>query len=611
MTELKTTAEIRAAPDAFKAAGRRAIQAFRKIEGIVSVGFGLKQTGGRFGDELAIVVFVERKKPADALAPAERIPSSFEGYRTDVRVVPFRRPGLGHCDNRQAYTTIQGGIQIANAGTSTTTQVGNTTVTDFDRELGTVACIVRRRNFTGRENVYMLSNAHVMYAKGHGPGETIGHPDIQEGKGLGPIMDGGAFRNIVWPPGTPPPNPLPLPADPDHFLNHPHETFIDCAIARLELDSCCGCTKDSRHYAESIVDLVVATPAGAERGDAVHVSNRITDVRDVYGDVNFIGEVVTKVGRTTGNTQGKCVTIDAPIGMPDVFGTPPARVHCYNCMEIAPEPLGTLNCLNHAYFAETGDSGSLVVDSQRRAVGLLFSVPDASIPDPPDSTCGACFIVPVLDHLGICIPCAPGATGHGSSLAADGSGLAPAALPAAQSTLPAGEIVFLSDGGAPAPGAQAQPVFAPPVPVNEAHGRRMHALLDAFRATRRGGPLSTVIGEVRREIGYLVRNVRPVKAAWGRHHGPAWLAHVLNHIAGHSPTIPHEVKGVSRRALLMKMREVLGTHGSNPLQRALAGYGDEVLEMLTFEGCDGVADIVAWLEQRERRQQRERAEELA
>jgi hypothetical protein len=591
MAEPKTTAEIRAAPDAFKAACARAAVAFGRIAGVVSVGFGLKQSGGTFGDELAIVVFVEEKKPEEALAPAERIPPLFEGYRTDVRVVPRLR--LGACDNTTKYTTIQGGIQIANAGE----KVGNTTFT----ALGTIGCIVRRRNHSGRENVYMLSNAHVMYAKGHGAQDTISHPD-SSGSGLGPIMDGGAYRNIVWPPGTPAPSPLPDPTHPDAPVNHTNEAFIDCAIARLDLDSCCGCTKDSTNFAESIIDLVSVTPPGAGRADPVHASNRITDVRDVFNDVNFIGETVTKVGRTTGRTQGRCVGVTATVHIIDVFDptVPTPRIFAYNCLEIVPEPLGTLDCKGHAYFGEEGDSGSLVVDAQRRAVGLLFGVPDPNSvpPAPPNSSCTAVHIVPVLDHLGICVPCAAGATGHGSSLATDGSGLAPIPLAPAQSTL-TNQIVFLADGAMPAAARQVGPVFVPPAPVGEEHGRHMHALLEEFRGTRIGRPLNAVINDVRREVGYLIRNVRPVKVVWGRHQGPAWLAHVLNHIEGHSPTIPHEIKGITRRALLVKLREVLGVYGSNLLRRALADYGDEALEMLTCEGSDSLSDIVAWIRQRE------------
>src|SRR6187431_3461055 len=105
MAEPKTTAEIRAAPEAFKAACERAALAFGRIPGVISVGFGLKQTGGTFGDELAIVVYVCEKKPEETLAPAEHIPPLFEGYRTDVRVVLEQH--LLACENTARYSTIQ------------------------------------------------------------------------------------------------------------------------------------------------------------------------------------------------------------------------------------------------------------------------------------------------------------------------------------------------------------------------------------------------------------------------------------------------------------------------------------------------------------------------
>jgi hypothetical protein len=127
----------------------------------------------------------------------------------------------------------------------------------------------------------------------------------------------------------------------------------------------------------------------------------------------------------------------------------------------------------------------------------------------------------------------------------------------------------------------------------------MHAHLEAFRATQLGKPLSAAIDEVRRELGYLVRNVRPVKVVWGRHQGPAWLACFLNHIAGHTPTIPHEIKGITRRAFLESMREVLNAYGSNPLRRALAEYGDLIIEMLAEPGCNGIEDIVASIQEHE------------
>jgi hypothetical protein len=77
---------------------------------VVSVGFGQKHSGGSYRDDLAIIVYVAKKKSEDALAPEERIPATFEGYRTDVVEVP-KHAGRGR-RIPNAYSPIQGGIQI-------------------------------------------------------------------------------------------------------------------------------------------------------------------------------------------------------------------------------------------------------------------------------------------------------------------------------------------------------------------------------------------------------------------------------------------------------------------------------------------------------------------
>lgn len=578
----KTTAEILADQEAFKAAYVRATGAFMKIDGVVSVGYGLKQTAGEFGEIFAIVVFVHEKKPEDAVAPADRIPPVFEDYPTDVRVMPHRTVQV--CDNAQKYSTIQGGMQICNPGASTGTG------TSFSA--GTLGCIVRRRNHSGRENVYMLSNAHVWYAGGHGAGDNALHPGPND-QSLGPIQEGGAFRNTTWTPSSALPPTVPPRA--------PLTTFIDCAIARLDLDSCCGCTKDATAFSESIIDLVSATSTTAGRNDPANDANRIIDVHDVSDDLAFAaGSPVKKVGRTTGLTNGTCVGINHGFFVSDPFNPTGPQVHALNCIEIS-VPNAQVFCSRTGYFSDKGDSGSVILDAQNRIIGLLTAGPDGTKtpPDPPGTTTFACHILPVLDHLGICVPCKAGAAsyGYGASLATDGSGLAPIPLPSTQSQLTS-QISFLADGAS----GRAQPTAMAPVPLDEAQGQRMHALLDEFRATQLGRPLYAVIDSLRRELGYLVRNVRPVKVVWGRHQGPAWLTHFLNHIAGHTATIPHEIKGITRHALLVQMREVLNAYGSNALRDALAEHGDVVLDMMTCEGCDSLADVVAWIQEREQAQ---------
>jgi hypothetical protein len=71
-----------------------------------------------------------------------------------------------------------------------------------------------------------------------------------------------------------------------------------------------------------------------------------------------------------------------------------------------------------------------------------------------------------------------------------------------------------------------------------------------------------------------------VKVAWHRTEGPAFFAHVLNHLRGESGSIPLAVNGVTRGMMLERMAAALATHGSNPLRDAVERYRDELMPIL-------------------------------
>jgi hypothetical protein len=166
--------------------------------------------------------------------------------------------------------------------------------------------------------------------------------------------------------------------------------------------------------------------------------------------------------------------------------------------------------------------------------------------------------------------------------------VAPSPLPPDPTAALGGQIVFTSQ--------TASGILLEPPPLTDEEVGHMHGLLAQVRATPRGRELHDIFGQVRRELGYLVRNCRPVKVAWHRRNGPAFMALALNHLAGHSPTVPHEVRGVTRRDLLERMRAVLAVHGSTPLREALDEHGDELVEALTT--ADTARDCIALLRQK-------------
>src|SRR5437763_1257378 len=116
---IKGNDHIRSQPAAFRAAYGRARQQLGKIKGVVGVGYGLKATGPRFTNDTAILVYVLRKEPNDSLPADQRVPSSFEGYRTDVRLFTPVRQHIAKCNDDTAYPDVHGGVQIEAWGQNT------------------------------------------------------------------------------------------------------------------------------------------------------------------------------------------------------------------------------------------------------------------------------------------------------------------------------------------------------------------------------------------------------------------------------------------------------------------------------------------------------------
>ncbi len=258
----KGNAEILADPGSFRQAVAHAREKFGKIKGVVSVGMGQKETGARYKDDIAIVFFVREKKKEAELSPEERIPDVFEGYLTDVRTV--RKAAFHACDNTAVYDTIQGGIQITGPMNGITGQF----------HAGTLSAIVKRRNNSDRDNVYLLTNKHVLFIDASKAGEYVYHPFcptpnknfVAPGPSntLGPIQPEALIANV-------------------DFVNPNTSThaqfFIDCATARIDIDSKClgtRCTKDQIKTANEVIDL------------QLNGVNTITDVRSVIGDPSLI-----------------------------------------------------------------------------------------------------------------------------------------------------------------------------------------------------------------------------------------------------------------------------------------------------------------------------------
>ncbi len=70
-----------------RAVKRQHEKALLRKANVVGVGVGVREQGGVRTNDLALVVMVRKKVPADQLAPADRIPSEIDGAPVDVQEV--------------------------------------------------------------------------------------------------------------------------------------------------------------------------------------------------------------------------------------------------------------------------------------------------------------------------------------------------------------------------------------------------------------------------------------------------------------------------------------------------------------------------------------------
>lgn len=212
-------------------------------------------------------------------------------------------------------------------------RIGGSAGRTDENAAGTLGCFASLR--TGSGNDLILSNNHVLAKENGGhPGDRI----VQPGR-----LDGGkASRDVV--------------ARLKRFKRLKRlNNLVDAAVAELE-----GEVEYYYNWLEGLGPL-----------------------RGVRTDPLEDGDIVYKVGRTTGLTKGRVTAFEMDSVLVEYDQ---GDLEFDNQIEI--EPVGSRP------FSLAGDSGSLIVDSRRRAVGLLFAGNDV------DATY-ANTIVNVMDALRI------------------------------------------------------------------------------------------------------------------------------------------------------------------------------------------------------------------
>ena len=291
-----------------------------------AVGIGRKISEGGEAGELCVRVYVVQKLPKSLLSPRDLIATSIDGMATDVieAAPPFaggRAPAKKAPAKKTRGTGATGASCTSERKKSQRPVIGGISAGHRDISAGTIAALCRStRPGDDPAVVLALSNNHVFANVNKA---MTGDPLYQPGP-----MDGGVFA--------------------DHFAN-----LLRYVPIKL------GGQQGNR------VDCAV----GSLLGGMLHETT-ICSIGTIAGTAQATeGLVVTKHGRTTGLTVGEVDDIDYD-GLVGMDHDDSSVVGLFtNQMRI--------QSTSGAAIGLGGDSGSLVLDGSRRAVGLYFAGPQS------------------------------------------------------------------------------------------------------------------------------------------------------------------------------------------------------------------------------------------
>jgi len=288
---------------------------------VVGIAVGRKVVGGQETDRPCVVVFVDRKVPEAELRRRDIVPKDLDGVPTDV-VETGRFQALGLVEPTGLSRTAR--VRPAPGGVS----IGHVRIT-----AGTLGVLARRRDGTP----VLLSNNHVL---ANGNEARAGDPILQPGPADGGRPEDALARLTAF---------VPIRFDERHL--GPFARLVERALGPLLARMGLGLRRLPSGEA-NLVDAAIATPLSRDL-----VDEEILEIGRVAGATEAeIGMRVRKSGRTTGLTMGRITASDGVVQV-DYGG----RTALFRRQLVSD------------LLSRGGDSGSLIVDEGRRAVGLLFA----------------------------------------------------------------------------------------------------------------------------------------------------------------------------------------------------------------------------------------------
>lgn len=306
---------------------------------------------------------------------------------------------------------------------------------------------------------------------------------------------------------------------------------------------CCDCdtigTILKGIYDGTVDAAICSIDSGAE------VSNEIEGIGKVMGaapsfDVGGIttsvrvGDPVKKRGRTTGLTNGTVESINFPLNVGGTLFS--GQLH------IDPVDSGDK-------FNDSGDSGSVILNASNQVVGLHFASPYKPETTDKDGTSVANKIHEVTSRLEI--------------------------------TIPSGAIAGGSDDAILAGGTDASTIHSPATSTPLGTVETMNFVETRLNASKPGRLIIGLYYSHRHEVRDLINSCRPVKVAWNRNQGQAFLASIAKSITTPSEDFKTSIKGISLVTLLEKMHTEIAMHGSIGLKKDIEKYGRPLMNLLS------------------------------
>jgi len=307
---------------------RRNERSLMSMDNVVGTGIGYKIIGDEITKKPAILVLVKKKLPDEELLSRHRVPRTLGEFATDVIEV--------------------GEISLLNARVEKARPAKpGMSIGHYKVSAGTFGALVKDEE-TGEPLI--LSNNHVLAnaTDGYDGRSKIGDDILQPGS-----HDGGTRSDII--------------ATLERFMPiEKNSSKSRCAIARRVergLNKILGVVKPNyeltfikKNNSRNLIDAAVAKPV-----DSKDVATDIVGLGEITGiDKVEIGDVVKKSGRTSGITSNKVKALDVVL---NVMLGPKEEATFYD--QILTGPMG-----------QPGDSGSIIVNSDMKAVGLLFAGSD-------------------------------------------------------------------------------------------------------------------------------------------------------------------------------------------------------------------------------------------